>query len=177
MSWNSESAKWLQPMIDSLGSIENSGGGWEVRPTVGNRKLQSVVDAWKFNEQVYRAWGTGKLKLPKRSGRASGAIAGGIVAFGYAAEVQLQFIKVGIDAEMKRKGITEGRYDQWAKFKEDEGMALNLGQAAQYALAPLPQRLRSSVLTRTRVKTRGLPRRRVNGYSRRRGHTVNPPAF
>jgi len=178
VSWNSESAKWLVPIIESIGGIENSGGGWEVRPTVGNKKLGSVVSAWRFNEEVYRGWASGKLKIPRRGrGNAGGVIAGGVVAFGYAAEVFLDFAKVGIDAEMKRVGIKEGRYDHWAKFKEDQEHALELGQAAQYALAPLPQRLRTSVMSRTNVKTRGLPRRRVHGYSRRHGHTVKSPAF
>lgn len=178
MSWDSESAKWVKPMVASIGGIENTGGGWEVRPTVGNKKLGSVVEAWRFNEQVYKSWASGKLKMPKRGrGNAGNVIAGGIVAFGYAAEVFLDFAKVQIDAEMKRVGIQQGRYDHWAKFKEDQGHALELGQAAQYALAPLPQRLKSSVLKRTKTKVRGLPRRRVHGYSRRHGNTVEPPAF
>jgi len=176
---NPESARWLTPIVNSIGHLNSTpGGSWEILPDAGGKKLASVAAAWKMAEAAYRSPLSKPLPTPApRPGTLPrpGVISGGVVSFGIAAQVTLQFAQVSLDLEMAKKGFKKGEYLEWFKYKEDTNFAELVLESAQAASQGARARIASKVLTRR--KHAGLPRARVHGYSRRDGKTIRPPAF
>lgn len=102
-------------------------------------------------------------------------MAGGIVSFGIAAQVTLEFAKFGLEQQLQKAGFKKGEYLEYFKYQEDTNFSELILESAQAASQGARARIASKVMTRR--KHAGLPRARVHGYSRRDGKTVAPPKF